>query len=311
MPPRDFAIDGIHAFHSFGHMKVVLICLFWCSMASVSALAFGTEEDKTITEEELIVLIRDQLLQRAENLRQQLGETVEVELEGLDEAKRRGKAAILEAANQKLKERESIAFGAWESNPLVDGTIVSDGTETREKVTTTILGSKVTASNLGVILDNSGSMDPYLDALRAEITEFYPKAHFAEVSGCQLWGSGYHTFVYANSGTRGNPFDPDRFPVEISEELLENTENIRYDPLSAFIGMIEARKVDSIIWFCDFNDPIYEESLDLLCRKILAHEVQVYITSVEDDGPEKLKETVEKFEGYINIRNPSELPTDK
>lgn len=263
-----------------------------------------------MTEEEHVILIREQLLQRAENLRQQLGETIELELDGLDEANRRGKAAILEKANQKLKEQESIAFGAWESNPLVDGTIVSDGTEANQKVTTTILGSKVTASNLGVILDNSGSMDPYLTALRAEIREYYPKAHFAEVSGCRIWGEGLFTYVYASSGTRGNPFDPDRFPVEVTEELLEYTESIRYDPLSAFIGMIEARKVDSIIWFCDFNDSIDKDALDLLCRKILSHEVQVYITSVEDDGPEKLKEAVEKFEGYINIRNPSELPTN-
>lgn len=101
-------------------------------------------------------------------------------------------------------------------------------------------GMMVKGSRLGVVLDVSGSMAPYLDDLRAEIRRQFSSAVFLEVSGCSL---------------RPSRFDAQEFREDPPEDAKRN------GVMDAFQELVQHHGVDSIYWFCDLQDPRNDEAL--------------------------------------------------
>jgi hypothetical protein len=117
----------------------------------------------------------------------------------------------LEDARLKLIKWEEKAFKAWEKLPR----------EVKEEkaavIKGEIYGTEVTASNLGVLLDNSPSMRPYLEAVRSEIAKSFPNAQYRESAGSGIaFDVDYSSRAMQNDSwyygeipeSGVNPFDP-------------------------------------------------------------------------------------------------------
>ena len=128
-----------------------------------------------------------------------------------------------------------------------------------------IFGNKITADKLGVILDVSPSMKPYLTELKTEIRKNFPNAIIIPVEGCSI-GS-----------------------------LSESTQ--------AFC-ILGNKKVDSIYWFCDLQDPESHEGLDILNKIIKDNNIKLYIKSL-DKRPNPRLQSIISFSGgsYFNGLN--------
>lgn len=290
------------------NMKETLFKIAICLLVMTPMKAFCQVAEIT-SQEDLVSHYMWQLAQRQSNVEQQLGFKPEVDFMVIDPSEGSKVATELEKANEILKKHEARAFGAWLSNPLlgeernkVELSLDIDNVE----VTAEIGGNKIKASNLGVILDVSGSMASYLDALRAEILESFPEAHFAEITGCALYGTGLMKDYYSVPGSTKNPFDPKQFPEQIAATNIENYSLINSDTLSAFVGLIEGREVDSIFWFCDLRDGMSREAIDVATDLIESLGVQVFVTSLAEDAPSKFRDAVESNEGSIIISDGKE-----
>ena len=95
-------------------------------------------------------------------------------------------------------------------------------------------GMNVKGNSLGVILDVSGSMRPYLDDLRKEISRNFSNAVFLEVKGCSL---------------RHSTFDPEKFL-----DSQPPPDNIRESVMDAMMELVLVYEVDSVYWFSDLQD---------------------------------------------------------
>jgi len=120
------------------------------------------------------------------------------------------------------------------------------------KLATTIGGISVEAERLGVVVDNSGSMKPYLEDLRKDINKkFKERADYAEANGCAITMSSA--------------------------------------AFKAIKTMAESGKVDAIFWFSDLNDPLDMDALDVLGELLVEKKVKLYCRSIlrkpTDDTP--------------------------
>ncbi len=255
-----------------------------------------------------------QLEQRILNIEQQLGIKVDIDLDDIDTTKAGSSAASMEKVNRKLKELEAIAYGSWRSNPLVGeerklmtSPFMMSESQSRNMVTAEVAGSKITASNLGVILDVSGSMSPYLEALREEILKSYPKAHFIEITGCHLGGEGPYRAFYSMPGMAENPFEPKQFHEKITSDMINSFQAVSFDTLSAFLGLVENRNVDSVFWFCDLQDGMTPEAIETIEKMLAVHGTQIYVTSLGEDAPQDFKTAVESKDGHVVIKDGKDL----
>lgn len=113
-------------------------------------------------------------------------------------------------------------------------------------------GMMIRGGSLGVILDVSGSMTPYLQKLRQEIGEQFSDAVFLEVIGCSLHplGAGFE--------------HPDPLPQGA----------IRNSVMEALHELVSVHGVDAVYWFCDLQDSRLPEAVhemrEMVAGKLLS-----------------------------------------
>ncbi len=145
-------------------------------------------------------------------------------------------APVISLANASASPRNSAA----DSPPPFMGARGKSGADGGRNVG----GMKVKGSTLGVILDVSGSMMPYLDALRKEIEDQFPKAIFLEVRGCSVHPSMFNREEFEKS------------------EIWKTKD--RVSVMDAMRELVEYHGVDSIYWFSDLHDSRSKMGLDQL-----------------------------------------------
>jgi hypothetical protein len=143
----------------------------------------------------------------------------------------------------------------------------------------------IRARRLGVILDDSPSMTPFLPELRSEIRKNFRGSVFREVTGCFL------------GETKGDKPGPQLF---------------YYDPaavMRAIRELVEDRKVDALFWFCDLQDGETEEALEEL-REVLGigrtgkRPVKFYVRSLDQKPSDELMQIIDRSGGEIDVVKP-------
>lgn len=128
-----------------------------------------------------------------------------------------------------------------------------------------ISGITVKSENLGVILDNSSSMTPFIQPLRDEISKDFPDTRFRECYGCALnWNV---------TGANDN-----RSQVILFMEDL-----------------IIVEKVDAIYWFSDLKDPITPAGLNRLSQLRNRGKASLYVLSVGNKPSKELEPEIDSF----------------
>jgi hypothetical protein len=213
----------------------------------------------------------------------------------------------LESVRTKLVEAEKIAFTAWEKLPK------EAKAKKNAEVSGEIYGTKMSSSRLGVLLDNSPSMRPYLDAVRGEIKKSFPSAQFREAADSglhlprrrpldkndQIFGDAWFYGEMPASGV--NPFDPkwhqnkiyERFEPHIQQVYLER------NGLPALIALIRLQEVDTIYWFSDFEDDIDPRALQILKDAIADTKVKFYVHSSKRRPKKELIKIIEASGGEV------------
>ena len=133
-------------------------------------------------------------------------------------------------------------------------------------------GFTIMTANLGVILDNSGSMTQYLDRLRIKINKKFKKSAFIEVLGCSL------------TPTAG-------MEVTQQEAMRSTMLAIRY--------LVDIKGADTIYWFSDLNDMQSPEALKELQDYLYKNMVTFYLSSVGHRPSKELRNIVEDSGGKI------------
>jgi len=119
-------------------------------------------------------------------------------------------------------------------------------------------GIQIRSSNLGVILDNSSSMQPHIPELRKEINSGFPGSHFREIYGCSLtWRAG---------------------PTTLAMEDL-----------------IIVKQTDALYWFSDLRDPQAEAGLVHLGELLQRSGALFYVASVDQKPENELEDLITEF----------------
>lgn len=127
-------------------------------------------------------------------------------------------------------------------------------------------GIQVRSSNLGVVLDNSASMQPHLPKLREQIDKGFPGSHFREVYGCALtWHAGLTTLTK------------------------------RDHVLLAMEDLIIVKQADALYWFSDLRDPVSPDGLDRLDKLLKRSGALFYVSSVDQKPDDELEDLITEF----------------
>lgn len=119
---------------------------------------------------------------------------------------------------------------------------------------------------MGVVLDNSSSMQPHLPELRKQIDNGFPGSHFREVYGCALtW--------------RANPV----------------TLGKRDHVLLAMEDLIIVKKTDALYWFSDLRDPVSPAGLEKLGELLKQSGSLLYVSSVDQKPDGDLEDLITEF----------------
>ena len=206
----------------------------------------------------------------------------------------------------KLAAAEVRASESWEAQRS------ADSPEEKEMEHFELFGEDVSARHLGVLLDNSPSMRPHLEALRAEISAVFP-----EYVPYEVWGSflryqpkshgrdyplrGVSPWHFAEPAGGQNPFLPHwhnpKIPLDISLHYFVTA--LERDNLSALRALAELEKVDAIYWFCDFDDDIGNRAIKELEKMMKATGIKLYIHTLKRSPPKALRKLVEENGGAI------------
>lgn len=119
---------------------------------------------------------------------------------------------------------------------------IGDGKGSGRGTSGRIMGDTINATKLGVILDVSPSMKPYISVLKDEIMSNFKNAKILNVVGCSLI-----------EGSRS---------MNAFEELSNSG-------------------VDAIYWFCDLQDPQMRISLERLKSMLKRNNIKLYIKSLD------------------------------
>lgn len=124
--------------------------------------------------------------------------------------------------------------------------------------TGSIFGDKIIADKLGVILDISPSMSPYIPRLKSEIESNFKGARYREVNGCGIRETS--PTVYA-------------------------------------VDDLSGQGVDAIYWFCDLQDNRTKEGLEKV-RSILQRKgIRLYVKSLDFPPDGELQSIINKSGG--------------
>lgn len=124
-------------------------------------------------------------------------------------------------------------------------------------------GMDISAKQLGVVLDVSGSMSSVLPILEKQIASRFPWALTRRVRGCQITGD----FTQAD--------DQD-------------------STLSAIKYLVEEGEADAIFWFCDLQDTRDIDSVRSLGKYLRENRVKLYLSSTSKRPDADLKKAVTK-----------------
>lgn len=176
-------------------------------------------------------------------------------------------------------------------------------------ITANLFGAQVTATNLGVVLDISGSAHSHLDKAISEIDKNFPQAHIIFVVGCgmsdgtgSISGGGQvvpgkpRVVPYSRPGSNAQ-YDNLRRSVGGQLELFFNkmgkqrSDELksafrRRDNLYALYGgdilaanfafdYLLEQNVDTIYWFADFADAINAKIIEDLTKRLRQNRVKV------------------------------------
>lgn len=131
-------------------------------------------------------------------------------------------------------------------------------------------GLFVYSTNLGVVLDTSGSMSPHIEGLKKEIKKTFSEPHYREIVGCRLSGTYY---------SESNFMLPNR-----SRETLSEIEEL-----------IVVYKVDTIYWFCDLRDAIDQTGLRRLRDLLKRSGAKLLVKSMSESPDRDLKPLISEF----------------
>ncbi len=220
---------------------------------------------------------------------------------------------------------QSIDFGA-------DGDFGQGWSEGTKGTTGGLFGLQVTSSNLGVVLDVSGSAHKHLDKTIAEIDKNFPTAHMVLVVGCGM-SDGKGAFAGGGGKVPGKPrvvayrdIESEKqynslkrsVPGQLedffkktgekrSKELrryFEKRENLYVlyggDILAANFAFdyVMERNVDTIYWFADFADNINGNTVDDLGKRLQRNGIKVIAHNfLGKPVAPKVKEMAEKTGG--------------
>jgi hypothetical protein len=138
--------------------------------------------------------------------------------------------------------------------------------DSEEKKEGTIGGIQVRSSKLGVLLDNSSSMQPHIPELRKEIDSGFPDSVYRECYGCALiWQA-----APPNVGKR--------------DLVLLHLEDL-----------IIVKKTDGLYWFSDLRDPQTEVGLARLAELLERSGALFYVSSVDQKPNDELEELITGF----------------
>ena len=205
----------------------------------------------------------------------------------------------LERVRLDLVNYEQEAFRIWEEMKA-KGTL-PEPKKIYKEVQGEILGMELSASNLGVVLDYSPSMASYLEQLRNTIADTFPDSQFREVWGCYLKALRYEerpTWLYSEPIPNRNPFHPKWFiPAMPTEPAHYAHWRWKKDNVAAIQALILNQEVDSIYWFCDFDDNIDDYALQELGKLVLEHKVRLYVHTSDKYPPKMLRELIDRSGG--------------
>ena len=121
-----------------------------------------------------------------------------------------------------------------------------------------ILGNRIEAKKLGVILDVSHSMSPYREKLEKQIRVNFPNSLICYVDGCAIGSLSEATSAFQSLASNG---------------------------------------VDAIYWFSDLQDPESIEGLTAVEQAIKKKNIKLYVRSVDKSPNPKLKSIINSSNG--------------
>lgn len=125
-----------------------------------------------------------------------------------------------------------------------------------------IFGDNIKAERLGVIIDNSPSMVPYMEALKREIYRNFDNAKIVQAHGCQIVTGSQPLFAFKN---------------------------------------LAREKVDVIYWFCDLQDAESLEGLKVLEKILKDKNIKLYIKSMDRPPNDELESIIRSSGGNYFI----------
>jgi len=106
-----------------------------------------------------------------------------------------------------------------------------------------ILGTNISARNLGVILDISPSMTPYIDELERDVRSGFKNYSIERINGCELVTTA--------------------------------------SPTIRAIRNLTSKNVDAIYWFCDLQDEQTPKALLAMSKSLERKNIKLYIKSLD------------------------------
>ena len=143
--------------------------------------------------------------------------------------------------------------------------------EESEGQTGTVGGSFLYAENLGVVLDVSGSMTPFLEDLRDEIESYFEAPLYREVEGCSLSNTHFeHLLTKHSPRTKGT--------MNVVEDL------------------ITVNGVDTIYWFSDLRDEQDLMSLRRMRQLLRRGGTRLHVKSLGKRPSREFKDLIYDFQ---------------
>ncbi|MDF1754210.1 MAG: hypothetical protein P1U89_15605 [Verrucomicrobiales bacterium] len=174
-----------------------------------------------------------------------------------------------------------------------------------------VFGTMVEARNLGVVLDISPSMAPYLSTVRNEISEKFPRAVYVETEGSFVLENDVNRWWWAEPSGAANPFQPLFFhdPIEVSEPHQAAWDAMR-DAGAAILAMAEFGGLDAIYWFTDLDDPYL--GMAEFCERLEKNGVKIYVHLQKGRAPSELGKLANSSGGIIESKvKPGGTPVPK
>ena len=148
-----------------------------------------------------------------------------------------------------------------------------------------IYETEISAKRLGVIIDTSTSMSPYLLRLRATIKNKFPNAYFIEIYGCLFRNSHkrygpYFSKVhwyYIKAEEGENPFQKKFYCQQIPDKNIHSyMAGLKQGNVHAMCALALSKKVDAIYWFSDMKDPVIKSDLKTLTSLLKKTNLKIY-----------------------------------